>query len=48
MGHTARGAGNIDVGAALQQIVKMSNVFATGATLFDSVVVCKLRTGAEV
>jgi len=39
MGHTARDAGNIDVGAMLQQIVKMYNVFATAATLFDSVVV---------
>jgi len=27
MGHTARGVGNIDVGAVLKQVVEISNVF---------------------
>jgi len=37
MGHMAHGGGNIDDGAVLKHVVKMSNVFATGgATLIDN------------
>jgi len=35
----ACGVGNIDADAVLKQLVKPSNVFARGATLFDIVVV---------
>jgi len=47
----ARGVGNNDVGALLQQVVTISNVFNMGARLFKSVVVYnggKRRTGGEV
>jgi len=47
----ARGVGNIDVGVVLQHVVKLSNVFVGGATLFNFVVVYngnKMRTGDEV
>jgi len=51
----ARDVGIDDVGAVLQQVVKISNIFTGGATvtLFDFVVVyngdkSKWRTGAEV
>jgi len=38
MGHVARGLGNNDVGAVLKQVTKISNVFARGTTLFDTVI----------
>jgi len=50
-GYLARGVGNIDVGVVLQHVVKLSNVFVGGATLFNFVVVYngnKMRTGDEV
>jgi len=51
MGHMARGDANIDTGAVLQQVVKISNVFVGGAPLFNFVVAyngSKLRTWDEV
>jgi len=51
MSHTARVVGSNNVGAVLQQVGKISNVFARGATLFHFVVVhngSKWRTGDEV
>ena len=49
--NVARGVGNVDVDAVLQQVARISNVFARGRTLFDFVLVysgSKLRTGGEV
>jgi len=45
----AHGVGNNDVGAVLKQIslVKISNVFARGATLFDSVVVYTMAANGD-
>jgi len=50
-GYMARDVSNIDVGAVLKQVVRISNVSTTGATLFHLVVVYngrKLRIGGEV
>jgi len=50
MGRMARGVGNNDVDAVLKQVVKISNAFARGATLFDFVAVyyrSKWCTGAK-
>ena len=49
-GHVAHGTGSIDMGAVVMQILKISYVFARGATLFEFVVVYngnKFRTGAK-
>jgi len=43
MGCMTRGIGNNDMGAVLKQVVKISNVFTRGATLFDFVVVYNSR-----
>jgi len=42
----ARVVGNNDVGAVLQQVDKISNVFARGAMLFDFLVVHNGSNGA--
>ena len=50
MGHMARSIGNNDVGAILKQVVKISNVCARGATLFNFVAIYndnKWHTGGQ-
>jgi len=48
MGHTARGVGSNTVGAVLKQVVKMSNVFVRGATLFGFVFIYSTGVNFDV